>query len=48
MKNLKNSTKPTVVLNKTNSDGFLDLNSPSDMSEVMKVLNKLDEGESDE
>lgn len=48
MKNPKNSTKPTVILNKSNSDGFLDFNSSSDLCEVMKVLKKLmDAGESD-
>ncbi len=49
MKNPKNSIKPTVILNKNNSDGFLDLNSPSDLGEVIKVLRKLmDEGDSDD
>jgi hypothetical protein len=49
MKNQKNSTRPTVILNKADSDGFLDLSSPSDLSEVMNVLNKLkDEGDNDE
>ncbi|WP_462315725.1 hypothetical protein [Methanobrevibacter sp.] len=49
MKNRKDSTRPTVILNKTNSDGFLDFNSPSDLSEVMKVLKKSkDEGDNDE
>lgn len=48
MKNPK-STKPTVVLNKTNSDGFLDFNSPSDLAEAMKALNKLmNEGDDNE
>ena len=41
MNDQKNSIKPTVILNKSNSDGFLDFNSSSDLSEVMKVLNKL-------
>lgn len=45
----ENSEKPTVRLNKTNSDGFLNLNSPSDLCEVMKVLKKtVNEGERDE
>lgn len=35
------SIKSTVVLNKSNSDGFLDLNSSHDLSEVMKALNKI-------
>lgn len=49
MKNPKNSLKPTIVLNRNNSDGFLDMNSSSDLSEVMKVLKKLMEaGEIDE
>jgi hypothetical protein len=48
MKNPK-SVKPTVVLNKGNSDGFLNFNSSSDLSEVMKALNKLKNvGESDD
>ena len=48
MKN-QNSTKPTVILNKSNSDGFLDFNSAYDLSEGMKVLNKLkEEGDYDE
>jgi hypothetical protein len=48
MKNPK-SVKPTVVLNKSNSDGFLDFNSSSDLAEVMKVLNKLmNVGDSDD
>ena len=48
MKNQK-SVKPTVVLNKSNSDGFLDFNSSSDLTGVMKVLNKLKkEGDSDD
>lgn len=33
--------RPTVVLNKTNSDGFLDLNSSKDFAEVIKVLNNI-------
>jgi hypothetical protein len=49
MKEQKYSTKPTVILNKSDSDGFLDLNSSSDLSEVMKALNKLmSEGDNDE
>ena len=48
MKN-QNSTKPTVILNKSNSDGFLDFNSPSELSEVIKVLNKIkNEGDNNE
>ena len=35
------NTNPTIILNKSNSDGFLDFNSPSDLSEVIKILNKL-------
>lgn len=41
MKDRKNSIKPTVVLNKTSSDGFLDFNSPSDLKEAIKALNKI-------
>lgn len=41
--------KPTVVLNKTNPDGFLDFNSSHDLEEVIKVLNKIMEvGEKDD
>jgi hypothetical protein len=48
MKNPK-STKPTLVLNKTNSDGFLDFNTPSDLDEAMKALNKsMNAGDEDE
>lgn len=43
------SIKSTVVLNKGNLDGFLDLNSSHDLSVVMKVLNKLmKEGENND
>ena len=38
MKNSENLTEPTIVLNKDDFDGFLDLNS-SDLSDVMKILN---------
>lgn len=34
-------TNPTIVLNKTNSDGFIDFNSSFDLSEMIKILNKL-------
>lgn len=43
------SLKPTLVLNKINSDGFLNFNYSSDLDEVMKALNKLmNEGGNDE
>lgn len=45
---MKESVKPTVVLNKTKPNGFLDLNSKSDLSKVMEVLNKLMTGNKDE
>ena len=38
---MKKSIKPTVVLNKSNSGRFLDLNSKSEFDKVMEVLNKL-------
>ncbi|WP_458452952.1 hypothetical protein [Methanobrevibacter sp.] len=38
---MKNSINDTVVLNKSNSDGFIDFNSSYDLDEVMKSLNKL-------
>ena len=41
MKNKENSAKPTVVLNKYTSDGFLDFYYSSDLDEVMKVLSKM-------
>ena len=41
MKDSKDSIKPTVVLNRNTSDGFLDLNSSDEMKEVIKVLDKL-------
>ncbi len=37
---MKDQIKPTVVLNKTNSDGFLDFNSPNELTEVIKALKK--------
>lgn len=33
--------KTTVILNKLYSDEFLDLNSPKELSEVIKALKKL-------
>lgn len=44
MKNPKNSIKSTVVLNKNNSDGFLDFNSSHDLSEAINALNKIKKG----
>ncbi|MBR3139265.1 MAG: hypothetical protein IKF11_00145 [Methanobrevibacter sp.] len=38
---MKKSIKSTVILNKINLNGFLDLNSKSDFDKVMEVLNKL-------
>ncbi|WP_405297479.1 hypothetical protein [Methanobrevibacter sp.] len=40
MKN-RNSIEPTVILNKDDSDGFLDFNNYDDLSEVIKALKKL-------
>lgn len=44
MKNVENSAKTTVVLNKYASDGFLDFYYSSDLEEVMKVLSKVMKG----
>lgn len=44
MKNRKSSAQPTVILNKSNSDGFLDFNSSSDMKYVIRVLRELKKG----
>lgn len=44
----KKSAKSTVVLRKSNSNRFLDLDSGSDLSKVMEVLNKLMAGDRDE
>ncbi|WP_298501637.1 hypothetical protein [uncultured Methanobrevibacter sp.] len=41
MENHDDSLKPTVVLNKSNSDGFLDFNTTSDLKQVIRALNKL-------
>ena len=41
MKDSKDSIKPTVVLNRNTSDGFLDLNSSDELKEVIKSLNRL-------
>ncbi len=38
---MKDQIKATVVLNKNNSDGFLDLNFHTDLDEVIKALKKL-------
>lgn len=40
MENHEDSLKPTVVLNRSNSDGFLDFNH-SDLKQVIHALNKL-------
>ncbi|SDA48410.1 hypothetical protein [Methanobrevibacter millerae] len=45
---MKKSRKPTVILNKNKSDGFLNLNSKSELSKVMEILEKLMEGDEDE
>ena len=37
---MKKLAKPTVIL-KSNLNGFLDLNSKSDLDKVMEILNKL-------
>ena len=41
MKKQENSIKATIVLNKEDSFGFLDLSSPNEFFEVMKVLNEM-------
>lgn len=38
---MTNSINDTLVLNKSDSDGFLDFNSSNELDEVIKVLNKL-------
>lgn len=40
MTDRKDAIKPTVVLNRNNSDGFLDFHSSSDLREVIKVVKK--------
>jgi hypothetical protein len=41
MKKAGKSTKPTLVLNRSKLDGFIDFNSAHDLARVMKVLKKL-------
>ncbi|WP_407375883.1 hypothetical protein [Methanobrevibacter sp.] len=41
----KNLAKPTVVLNKTSQNGFIDFDSPSDLAKAIKALNKIRDGE---
>lgn len=38
---MTNSINDTLVLNKSDYDGFLDFNSSNELDEVIKVLNKL-------
>ncbi|WP_458405276.1 hypothetical protein [Methanobrevibacter sp.] len=38
---MTDSINDTLVLNKSDSDGFLDFNSSNELDEVIKVLNKL-------
>ena len=40
MKKSQDAVKQTIVLNRDDFDGFLDLNS-SDLNQVMKVLNEI-------
>lgn len=42
MKNKKNSSKPTIILNKSSSGDFLDFYDSSDLKQVIKILNKKD------
>lgn len=44
MKDHNESVEPTVILNKSNSDGFLDFNNSSDMKHVIRVLRELIKG----
>lgn len=44
----RKSAKSTVILKKSNSNRFLDLNPESDLPKVMEVLNKLMAGDKDE
>lgn len=41
MNDNNDAAEPTVILNKSNSDGFLDLNNPSDLKHAIKVLEEL-------
>lgn len=41
MENHDDSLKPTIVLNKSNSDGFFDFNHSSDLKHVIHALNEL-------
>lgn len=34
------SVKKTIILNKSDGDGFLDLSSSQELSTVMKILNR--------
>ena len=36
----KDSIQQTIILNKDDSDGFLDLNSPDEFAQVIKALNR--------
>lgn len=40
VKDEKKSFKPTIILNKSGSDDFLDFYDSSDLKEVLRVLNK--------
>ena len=44
----KKSAKSTIVLKKSSPNRFLDLDSKSDLSKVMEVLNKLMAGDGDD
>ncbi|WP_405295015.1 hypothetical protein [Methanobrevibacter sp.] len=37
----QNSVNGTVILKKDSSDGFLDFNYPGELSEVLRILNKI-------
>lgn len=41
MKDHNDSVEPTVILNKSNSDGFLDFSNPSDRKHTIRVLRAL-------
>lgn len=41
MKKNNDSAEPTVILNKSNSDGFLDFTNPSDIRHAVNALKEL-------
>lgn len=41
MQKEKDFSQPTIILNKSSSDDFLDFYNSDDLKEVIKVLNKI-------